>query len=98
MRFEWDEAKNRANKLKHGISFEMAATVFDDPDAITEDDRDSFGEARWRTIGRSQLGTHLFVIHADRTMMDGEETTRIISARKAGKEERRRYERRAAYR
>lgn len=35
MRFEWDEAKNDANKRKHGVSFEAASTVFDDPNEIS---------------------------------------------------------------
>lgn len=98
MRFEWDQAKNLANKLKHGISFEAAATVFDDPGEVTEEDLDSHGEQRWRTIGRSHAGTHLLVIHAERGIIEGELLVRIISARLATGTERKRYEREVGHR
>ena len=98
MRFEWDQAKNLTNRQKHGVSFEAAATVFADPNALSELDRDSFEESRWRTIGRSEAGTHLFVIHALRDMIEDELVIRIISARRASPSERRRYERETSYR
>ena len=44
IQFEWDEGKNRANRLKHGVSFETAALVFDDPFALMHQDRVVDGE------------------------------------------------------
>jgi len=89
MRFEWDEEKNRLNLERHGISFETAVLVFDDPFAVT--DRDVFEkEERWDTLGSVGLGIVLFVVH---TWMekDGEEMIRIISARAAESRERKTY-------
>ena len=51
MRFEWDEAKNRQNPAKHGISFETAQLVFEDPHQLSFQDRIVEGEARWQTFG-----------------------------------------------
>jgi uncharacterized DUF497 family protein len=50
MRFEWDEARNQRNVLKHGIRFETAILVFDDPNALTERDESSEEEERWITF------------------------------------------------
>jgi uncharacterized DUF497 family protein len=84
----WDPRKARANRLKHGVSFGEAATVFRDPLAITIDDPiHSIGESRFVTIGRSVVGTTLVVIHSDH-----EESIRIISARRASRSERSTYE------
>ena len=47
LRFEWDEAKNRANQRKHGVSFEEAAHVFRDPLQVSVQDRTEGGEQRW---------------------------------------------------
>jgi hypothetical protein len=49
-RFEWDDAKAAANRRKHGVTFDMARTVFDDPDALDERDDDP-DEERWTHIG-----------------------------------------------
>lgn len=91
MRFEWDEAKARSNLSKHGIAFEVAMRVFDDPLAITEMDRVVGHEERFRTIGRVGEMTILFVAQ---TWIDAEDEVhvRIISARKADRTERRAYE------
>jgi uncharacterized DUF497 family protein len=53
MRYEWDERKNRENQRKHdGISFELAALVFEDRDCLIELDRvDEAGEQRWHALG-----------------------------------------------
>lgn len=51
MRFEWDEAKNRANQDKHRVSFETASEIFDDPLHASRPDRIIDGEQRWPTIG-----------------------------------------------
>lgn len=87
MRFEWDEEKNRRNKLKHGISFETATAVFFDPMSITENDVCVNNEQRLRTTGNLGNLTIAVVIHVTKDE-DGEELIRIISARKATPSER----------
>jgi len=89
--YEWDPAKERLNVRKHGISFDLARRVFDDPDALVDQDRFEGGEYRWQTIGLVNGVTLLTVAH---TVRDGSETEtiRIISARPAIRSERRRYE------
>jgi uncharacterized protein len=52
MRFEWDEAKNRRNLAKHRISFETAKLVFEDPHALSVQDRTVEDEERWQSLGR----------------------------------------------
>ncbi len=85
MRFEWDEEKNTVNKEKHGISFETAAFVFDDPYYIEMYDIDhSDTEDRFIAIG--MVGKVLFVVFTER-----KETIRLISARYATEAERRLY-------
>jgi uncharacterized DUF497 family protein len=70
MRFEWDGEKNRINQRKHGLAFETAALVFDDPDAIFRKDRISMGEQRWHAIGAATGAVLLVVMHiARRTNM-----------------------------
>ena len=90
MQFEWDPEKARLNLAKHGIEFDVALLVFDDPWAITEMDRVVDGEERFRTIGRVGELTILFVAHT--WVEDDEIHVRIISARKADRAERRAYE------
>jgi uncharacterized protein len=86
--YEWDPTKSAANVKKHRISFEEAASVFLDADALTFLDPDhSDEEEREITIGRSARRRMLFVAHAVR---DGR--IRIISARRATRQERRQYE------
>ncbi len=88
MVYEWDPAKAAANLKKHRVSFEEAASVFLDPQALTFLDPDhSEEEERDITIGRSARRRVLFVAHGER---DGR--TRIISARRATRRERRQYE------
>jgi uncharacterized DUF497 family protein len=91
MLFEWDETKNRANRAKHGVTFEQAARVFHDPFHLTRHDRVENGEVRWQTIGRIGDVTIVIVAHAIRTDLDVE-IYRLISARRATKRERRSYE------
>lgn len=79
--FSWGERKNRANRHKHGVSFETAARVFHDPDVIFAQDREVDGEPRWQAIGRADDVVLLLVAHAYEED-DGEETIRIISARR----------------
>ena len=91
MKFEWDKDKNRANKQKHKVSFELACTVFDDPFHRTEFDREIDGEERWHALGLARGIVVMLVVHTYR-LHDGEEYIRIISARKANAEERSYYE------
>lgn len=94
-RFEWDPAKAAANLRKHGVSFEIAIRAFADPFALTEQDRVESEEHRWQTLGMADGHLLLLVAH---TIQDDDEdgltveVIRIISARKADRKERRRYE------
>jgi hypothetical protein len=95
MQFEWDQRKNDANVRKHGLSFETAARVFGDPNFVLVKDRidSKTGEQRWHAIGSASVedvSVILLVVHAYRGT-DGQETIRIISARKASQKERRFY-------
>jgi hypothetical protein len=88
MEFEWNPDKAILNLEKHGISFQEATTVFNDPLSVTFPDPDhSIGENRYVIIGISQFGQLLIVAHPDRG-----EKVRIISARKATRQEQRFYE------
>jgi uncharacterized DUF497 family protein len=88
VRFEWSARKAATNLAKHKVSFDEASTVFGDPLAVTIDDPDSStDENRLLTKGMSQRGKLLVVAH---TYEEG--TIRIISARRATKNERRQYE------
>ena len=90
MQFTWDERKNRANRRKHGISFETAVLVFEDPDHLSIQDREVEGELRWQTIGMVQGKQILLVAHtlSESVHEAKEEVARIISARKATPQER----------
>ncbi|MEG3437416.1 BrnT family toxin [Pannus brasiliensis CCIBt3594] len=89
LEFEWNEEKAKANQRKHGISFEEASTVFDDPLSINFDDPDhSVGENRYLIIGLSDQGKFLLVSYTER-----ERKIRLISARLVTPKERRYYER-----
>ena len=93
MKYEWDENKNKLNQQKHGISFKEAKEVFDDPLQISKlDKRFSYFEERWITVGSTSQHKVLVVANLFFTD-DGEEIIRIISARKANKQERESYER-----
>jgi uncharacterized DUF497 family protein len=84
--FEWDDAKAASNYARHGVTFDMARVVFQDPFAIDWlDDREAYGEARYVTIGMVD-GRLLYVAY---TMRD--DRIRIISARGAEPHERRQY-------
>jgi len=86
--FEWDPGKARDNRDKHGVSFDEAATVFRDPKAISIFDPDhSETEERWITMGISEKGRLMIVIHTFREESEDAVTIRIISSRKATKQE-----------
>jgi uncharacterized DUF497 family protein len=91
MRFEWDDAKNRSNQAKHGLSFETAVLVFDDPHQLSVQDRYEGTEERWQTLGLVGGLVVILVAHTWREQ-DDVEIIRIISARKATQQERMRYE------
>ena len=91
MQVEWDETKNRSNLDKHGVSFETAHLVFDDPYHLSIQDQVVGGEERWRTIGLIGGAVLLVVAHTWRETEAGE-AVRVISARKATPRERQRYE------
>ena len=92
MQWEWDPQKDRQNRQKHGISFESATRVFNDPHQIAYHDPHP-DEERFITIGGSQ-GLVLFVVHTRLTYDPAinDEIGRIISARKARWYEREEYE------
>jgi uncharacterized protein len=86
--FEWNRAKDVENEAKHGVSFDEASTIFDDPLAATAADlAHSFDEERFITFGLSIRGRLLAVAHTDRG-----DTIRIISARTMTSGERELYE------
>jgi uncharacterized DUF497 family protein len=88
LRFEWDEDKNKANRKKHGIWFETAKNAFDDPYGrlLVED---TSAEDRFILIGASADFSLLIIVHLYK---ENDEVIRIISARRATKNERRFYE------
>jgi hypothetical protein len=87
--FSWNPGKALANLRKHGVTFDEAATAFDDPSAaIRPDPRHSFGEERWVLLGRSATGRTLAIMFTER---DGD-CIRLISARRATARERNAYE------
>ena len=91
--FDWDPAKAKANLKKHGVSFERAITVFRDPKAISVFDQDhDEDEDRWITMGLSEQGTIVVVVHTFRETGNEEFAIRVISARRAGKKEQKYYE------
>ena len=83
MEFEWHDAKAEANLQAHGVSFDVAKTVFKDPFAIERlDDREDYGESRFVVIGMAEGNVALFVAFTER-----EDRIRIISARRATQNE-----------
>ena len=92
MKLEWDPGKSQSNVVKHGVSFEEAVEVFDDPLHLSIlDNRFEYFEERWITVGQSAKRRLLVVVNLffDR---DLEEVVRIVSAREATKNEQRHYE------
>lgn len=90
--FSWDTRKALRNLEKHGVSFEEAATVFADPDALEwEDLEHSHEEPRFKRLGLSVRGRAVILVYTLRRMKDGKETIRIVSARQASRKERKAY-------
>lgn len=88
MEFEWDEDKNKQNIAKHGISFDLAKTIFDGFTVDSIDSRFVYGEERTISLGMIEQAVLLVVVHTDRNG-----NCRIISARRANRKEKQRYER-----
>jgi len=85
--FEWDEEKANVNVARHGVTFEEAKTIFNDPFAMTVSDPDhSDEEERWLDVGLSAQGRLLVVWYTERG-----EKIRIIGCRRATKAEEREY-------
>jgi len=94
MKFEWDPNKEKINQQKHGVNFEQAAYVFSDPFALSLfDEAHSETEDRWIILGQSVKEMILVVVHTYRDK-NGAESVRIISARKASKNEIKQYRKR----
>lgn len=90
--FRWDADKARANLRKHGIGFEEARTLFNDPWALTfGDEQHSDVEERYVTIAASNQGTLLLVVHVDQWQPEDTLVIRIISCRRVTPSERRVY-------
>lgn len=93
LNFEWDPEKARMNHKKHKVSFEVASTIFLDPNALTIfDDTHSEFEDRWITMGISRNGSILIVVHTYQEETDNNAIVRIISVRKATKKEIKQYQ------
>ncbi len=87
MQFAWDDEKNEINIQKHGIDFADVHVMFQAPMLVDIDDRTEYGEERWIGIGPLYMIIAV-VVYTERE----HDTIRIISARKATKYERQRYE------
>jgi uncharacterized DUF497 family protein len=87
MGFQWDAGKSAANEAKHGLAFADAVAIFAGPVLIVEDKRREYGERRWNALGEVE-GIVLHVTYTER-----DEDIRIISARRASRDERESYRR-----
>lgn len=86
--FAWDINKAKLNFVKHKIAFDDAASVFNDPRALTiYDEEHNFNEERWITSGISKKGNIIVLVHTFVQIDDDTAAIRIISARKATKKE-----------
>ncbi|VXB20143.1 conserved hypothetical protein [Enhydrobacter sp. 8BJ] len=91
IRFEWDISKNTSNQTKHGLSFELAIYAFFDEQGVSERHQIVDGEQRWRTLGMIDGCVVVFVGHLTHYDDKDTEVVRIITARKATKQEEREY-------
>ncbi|MBC8453578.1 BrnT family toxin [PVC group bacterium] len=90
--FAWDPNKAKGNRIKHGVNFEQAATVFQDPRAATiYDDEHSDYEDRWITLGVSSSGGLITVFHTFNEIDNEHAQIRIFSCRKATDEQKQQY-------
>ena len=92
-KFEWSDNKAQSNARKHGVTFEQATAVFRDPRALTiYDEAHSDDEDRWITMGFVDGLNELVVVHTYVENIASSVTIRIISARRADKQEKRQYQ------
>ena len=90
---EWDAEKGRKNLLKHGVSFDEAATAFGDPAGLDGlDAAHSIDEIRYLRVATSALGRILTIAYTVRSKPNGTQKIRLISARKASRKEKRSYQ------
>jgi hypothetical protein len=90
--FEWDEAKADTNARKHGVTFELASTVFQDPRLLTVADLEhSDTEERWISVGCASNGVVLSVVYLWSEADSAATSIRMISARKSTQAENRQY-------
>jgi len=91
--FEWDPRKAKINARKHGVDFEQAAEVFQDPLAVAiPDDEHTTSESRWITLGKGARARYLVVVHTFEELDEKTARVRIISARRPTRNEIREYE------
>ncbi len=91
--FEWDEIKAAANVRKHGVSFELASTVFNDPRLLTIADLEhSEAEERWFSVGCASNGAMLSIVYLWSESDPATTKIRLIMARQATRNEIRHYE------
>jgi uncharacterized DUF497 family protein len=86
MTIEFDPIKAASNLQKHGVHFAEAEMVLQDPRALTIEDPDAVNEQRWITMGMDSTGRILVVVYTYRS-----DQIRIISIRKASRQEREKY-------
>jgi len=90
--FEWDPTKAKSNFRKHKISFERASEIFLDPFMLSVfDEAHSTNEDRWVTLGKDRNNLSIVVVHTFREIDTDNSTIRIISARRATKQEDKQY-------
>ena len=92
-RFEWDPAKARQNARKHRVTFERGATVFLDPNALSLFDEQHSEAERWIPLGLDQAGALLVISHTYHEETANSARVRLISVRKATKNETKQYQR-----
>lgn len=91
--FEWDAKKAKANMRKHGVSFDRATSIFRDPHLLSiSDESHSESEERWITIGLDERGVCVVLVHTFAKQTARSARIRLISARKATKNESKHYE------
>ncbi|QMV19127.1 BrnT family toxin [Granulicella sp. 5B5] len=83
LQFEWDDEKDRTNRIKHGLSFNTGASIFNSPTVEQMDDREDYGEVRYVALGRVETMV-LKVVYTIR----GPKQFRIISVQRANRHER----------
>lgn len=91
--FDWDPAKADSNGRKHGVAFEQAMGIFNDPLALSRlDDESGAAEERWVTMGRNAAHELLLAVHTYAELAADRVAIRIISARRPTRREIRAYE------